>query len=249
MLKMGVDEKVASAAIQNINEVASIIQQYPFILDYEADLTVSSLKSNAEPYYKTSRDFATICRKAAKLLATVSQIQIRLKRGLTELEWLTVREAMRTQGDVVSCGLCYVFSRKAKIGDTLNRMQELYPEIPAEILFDPRRQSELVQFPTSEKQAKEIAKGSKLSAKDALKKFPNALAWLKGRGAGLGKAFEARTDYRREFTSMGATTVGRQNRVSGQRAQSWSDFEALHLIDLLQFLAVVIDYSIFFHLN
>ena len=251
LIDSGIDKATADKWIADVNNVSKIVLDHKDLLDFKRnpDMSVSSLKSNSDHFYRKSLDFSTICKKSSKMLATIGETQKLLGRPLTAAEWMAVRQEMKDQGETVSCLMCYVFSRKMQAGASLAKMEKFYPEIPQDILNDVQRYSELKKFKTTKAQAEAIAKeanetsasrpsgqkaSKEMTAEAALKKYPTAYSWLKGRGAGAGKFFEARTDYRRELLDLTPKEVASMNNVSGMRTQSWSDFEAVHLLDKMQ---------------
>lgn len=250
LMAAGMSEEDTLRAVSDVEAVARTISENAEILDYIADRSASSVKTNSDAYYIKSLDFSTICRKAARLVATVADIQKKLDRPLTSDEWIEVRRRLADKKDIVSCLACYVFSKKIQIGTALTNLRSLYPEVPAEVWADPQNHVMLSAYPTSRAAAAEIAKTRKFDGKekqlgrpltldekinDVLERIPNAKAYLGTRGQGIGEAFEPRTDYRGELRSgYSPAAVRMLNKVSGHRAQSWSDFEPIHLIDKMQ---------------
>lgn len=249
LLKEGYDKQYVDKWIDDTNNVCKVVLDNSDLLDYESnpDEGVTALKPNTDAYYKLSLDFSTICKKSAKLMATIGETQKLLGRALGAFEWLQVKAELKKAGDRVSCMMCYVFSRKMTIGSSLNKLRELYPNVPADVINDITRHGELKNYKTTQEEAEAIAKyatenappdqkkkGYLMTPEQALKKYPTAHAWLKGRGAGAGKFFEARTDYRQEILKISQGQVSQMNKLSGLRNQSWSDFEAVHLIDKMQ---------------
>jgi hypothetical protein len=241
------DRKTAQKWVDDISSIAAVISRNKNVLDYDASAIFEHLKSNGDFFYSISEDYSTMCRKSVEFLATVSEIQKRMGKGLSAEQMWTVREMLKDAGAIIPCAACYVNSRKIQVGKSLDKLAFLYPDIPKDVIYDFNRHGELDKYATPDRTLKILAGDKKISARDRSKmkkegktmtdlmrdRYPTAGAWLRARGSGVGKAFETRTEFRPEAFIKEITPefVKRQNLFSGLRSQSWSDFEILHAID------------------
>ena len=81
----------------------------------------SAFKKNSDPHYVRSLDFSTMCRKNYLVIGSVEALQKELGRGLKYKEYLVLRDTMEKLGYTVPCEACYVDTRRARLGDAINR--------------------------------------------------------------------------------------------------------------------------------
>ena len=84
-------------------------------LQYVANPLYTPLKPNSDPHYKFSLDFSTLCKKRLVLQSTLEALQNNLGRGLFADEFIAVRKRLKDEGHVVSCGVCYVDTRRMNL--------------------------------------------------------------------------------------------------------------------------------------
>ena len=216
--KFKIPKKKAEKWLKDIDNVMAIILNNPD-LDFDASAAglYKALKANSDPHYSKSLDFSTLCRKRYVLAATIEQIQLELGQAVTQDNLVQIREMLKKKKITVSCGACYVDSKRMQQGKYINQFIAAHPD------EDPR------QFLTQ----KNV---------DKLKRDkPKLYAEFKEKvGANNGKTSESRVDYDGDIREFFVTSIAGKNRVlefnkrSGLRWQSWSDFEVPHLMDAMQ---------------
>lgn len=131
--------------------------------------TFSAFKSNSDPQYGSTGDMGTICSKTQAIVNVMSDVMVRLERGLARDEVLKVYNAVANSGRKtklsVPCPVCYVFSRWVGVPsllETMRRGQERFgPNITEERLNKYVRGMERRFTPTDEEQRKEDPYGKK----------------------------------------------------------------------------------------
>ena len=259
-------------------------------------------KSNSDPHYKMALDYSTLCRKRLLTQAITERLQASLKRALTPVEQVKIRneiKKLQAEGKKldVACALCYVEAARLKspkvINEFLNNKSDSLKnyfslknsrfknEVYQKRLGDwkeahglPRNATKAMikaaGFKDTEfnKFAKDIRKDywSWLEKNDPAEyarqndiinlaesmdneKFLNAadLARMrinspdlydafisKVRSATRSKAQETDVPYKRgDINAVGDAIIEQMNEESGFRHQSWSDFQAMHLLDTI----------------
>lgn len=200
--------------IEDIWSIAAIVEDNREKLDYWADRSVSSKKSNSD--YKYTFDFSTLCPKRTYYQGTLNAIYKVMPDAILYPEDLIhVRKLLKDAGYQSPCGFCYVESERKwldqKVGEFLKQYKGDYIPKPTEL----------------------TATDSKI--KDEHPEVWNA--WLKFRGKlgqGGPRLVDPRTDYRGEILRMSQATIDELNSIGGLRFQSYSDFEVYHMLDMMQ---------------
>jgi len=173
----------------------------------------TAVKPNSDPVYKRSLDFSTLCKKRHVMTATIDAIQTELGRGLTAEEYLEVRDALKSKGYTVSCGPCYVESKRMHLGNAINDFIESHPKADRNLFLS-------------------TAGIVKLKATDPAlyKEFLKKIT-----AATLSKTMETYAEFKQgNITNMPQSSVDLYNAGAGFRIFSWSDFEMQHLLDGMQ---------------
>lgn len=184
---------------------------------------------------------STLCAKRRWLTGTFSAIQKALNHtALTANEILEIRNMLKAKGIEVSCGLCYVEGSRAQMGKFAKEFIERYKKRNPDWIPD------MADVNTPE--GVEQMRLNHPEAYEAYEQFWNNKGVLNEGEKNLfasqqkPKLYQLRTDYKHEildkFSSEG--NVVEKNRNGGMRIQSFSDFEIVHLIDMMQ---VIIDMS------
>ena len=264
----------------------------------------SPYKNNADPHYKKALDFSTLCRKRLLTQAITEKLQAALKRSLTPVEQVRIRneiKKLRAEGKKldVACALCYVEAARLKTPKVINAFlsdrrtamenffskndstfaREVYHKrggdwkdahglprnatkaqiadkggpalrkqfesfqlaVRGEYMrwlaqTDPERYNEVQE---------EIAKAEQLDAAQFLsaaslaklkQELPNVYQAFIDKivSASRSKAMETDVPYvRGDINSVGQKLIDSMNEESGFRHQSWSDFQAMHLLDTI----------------
>jgi hypothetical protein len=212
--KLGLPKNKVSNWLKSLDNAMAIILNDPIRLDYEASDLYTALKDNSDPHYDKSLDFSTLCKKRLVMQGTIEEIQTAIGRGLSPAEFLKVRKTLLDKGVVVSCGICYVDSRRIELGKVANKFIEENPDLDPDLFLTQEGYDRL-----------------KVEQPKIYSKF-NSSTGVRGI-----KTQESRTEYRGEILkhfSRNKNKVKAYNERSGLRWQSWSDFEIPHLLDAMQ---------------
>ena len=220
--KTGVTVSKATKWLDDVNSIASMILSDPLRLDYISSEFGSSFKSN--PEYGGTVDMSTLCPKRRLATGTLDAIQDRLGDvALTRDDFLRLRAMMAERGHEVACGLCFVESSRANLSKYNKQFIDLYNATHTD--QDPVTMGELNTI-----DGLENIRSERPDVYAEYEKFMNKLAQRKP------KLFEKRTEYDGEILKKFRkdTSVDAKNRNGGLRLQSFSDFELVHLIDMMQ---------------
>ena len=245
--RMGVTQEKAERYIDDVTSIAAMVAKDRDRLDFESEDEYTALKHNSE--YKFTVDFSTLCKKRLLYTGTFDAIQKQMpETALTEDDYIRLRQMMADRGYEVACAFCYVESRRKNNGEIINKFLEVYKNAQKtggqmELGPSNRRKAfsveegftpNIADFNTSEGIANIMH--NHRGVYDAYMYFMNA------RGVSKPKLIESRTAYNSEilkkFRSVSA--VRSMNRRGGLRLQSFSDFEVVNMLDMMQ---VVMDMS------
>lgn len=209
-------------------------------LDYEADDSVPSIWENSD-YPQGTVEFSNICRKRLPLTMIYQKLQKEFpntKFNKTQLE--TIRQTLIANGIDVACGLCFVEDRRQhndEIGqgfiDALSG-KDVYVNANQQKAIDKLRESGDNYIPNLyELLTLDGMKKLRMEHPDVANAF---IKYNNARGQQAGRLFQAYSAYHREILKFNNARVKKTNDVGGLRIFSFSDFEAHHLIDLVQVL-------------
>ena len=220
---IGVPVSKARKWIDDVTSVAAYVLDNKARVDYipTAVKGISAFKSN--PEYGGSIDMSTICAKRRLATGTLDAIQRVLgDEVLTKDDFLRIREMMKERGHEVACGLCFVESSRKNLSKYNAQFMEQYNSTHPD--------GEISMTDLNTVDGLENLRANNEDAYREYEKFMNKLAQRKP------KLFEKRTEYDHEILKRfkSDTTVGVKNRNGGLRLQSFSDFEIVHLIDMMQ---------------
>ena len=213
--------------IADVTSICALIGDKSDILDYVASPGRSSFKSN--PEYGGSIDSSTICAKRRLQTGTIDAIQRAMPNYvMTAEDFLQIRRMMKQRNYEVSCGLCFVESSRKNIAKYASQfMREWNSE-------HPDNKVNMTQINTV--LGLENTRINNKEVYDAYEKFMNKLAQRKP------KLFEMRSEYDNDIIKhfRNDDSVSEKNKRGGMRINSFSDFEIVHLIDMMQ---VIMDMS------
>lgn len=235
---LGVTEKEAENYINQINSVAAKIAKDAARLDYIALEDAGMLMDNAE-YIKTV-DGSTLCKKRLDYTDTLSEIQRAMPNtALTGDEMLEIVNMMQSKNYETPCGLCYVESTRKQLPtyakDFLTQYAKENPGKYVPTMAEINTPDGLVKIRSEHKEVY-----------DAYMKYMNK------KGNAKPKLFQTRAAYQvNEITDFFKVTRGNkkvwnESRIhkfienGGLRLQSYSDFEVVQMIDMMQ---VIMDLS------
>ena len=238
--EMGIDESKVDKWMYDIdNAMARVLADPSLDFIAEAADLYSALKPNSDPHYTVSLDFSTLCRKRYELMATIEAIQNMTGCALTKESWVEVREMLDKMGYNVSCGACYVDSKRMEAGKFINKFIDSHPdEDPKQFLS----QAGIDQFkrdnPSLYAEFKKAIGSNNAKTPESRTDYHGEIRWyfLEGREQDMKATQETdkATWSSKRNSARGKKRVEAMNKKSGLRWQSWSDFEVPHLMDAMQ---------------
>ena len=241
--KMGVSIEEAQKYIDQMTTIAAMIQKDTDLYDYEAEREYSAMKPNSD--YKWTIDFSTLCSKRLIYTGTFDVIQKELANTvLTEDDFIRLRQMLSKEKDIVPCAFCYVESRRKDAGKYINNFVEIYREAQAKgekMGLGPKGTKRFRYFATEDGFTPTIADFNTTEGVTALIKNHHGVYdayqhYVKSIGVSKPRLVENMTDYRGEILQKfsNARTVAGMNKRGGLRVQSFSDFQMLNLLDMMQ---------------
>ena len=227
MKNPGVTEVEANKYIASLKAIADYIGLNSKELDYEPDRDFKYLKDNSD--YGFTADSSSNCIRRKTFQDTLDMVLKTMKdngltRTFTKDDYMMLRRMLVMNNYKAGCGVCYVDGARMQFGEMTNKLFKKHPELKGKYTY--------YDFMTQEGQVK-LAKENK----DLLNEF------IKINGSqNRPMPFEARTDYRNElytkYTNADGTVrkadVNKVNEHGGFRVQSFSDFELVNALDLMQ---------------
>lgn len=209
-------------------------------LDVPSDESVPSIWENSD-FPQGTVEFSNICRKRLPLTMIYQRLQKEFPNTVFDAATLeTIRGILKNNGFDVACGLCFVEDRRQHLGeigqgfiDALkgkdvklnNNQQKAIEEL---------RASGDTYIPTLEELL--TLEGMRRLKRNHYGVAVAFIKYNKARGQMAGRLFEAYSAYHREILKWSKAKVDKANRLGGLRIFSYSDFEAHHLIDIIQVL-------------
>lgn len=217
LVKAGFSRSEASKWIDDVNSIAAIILGDRYRLDYDAADNQVMLKNNEE-YVKTL-DSSTLCAKRLLYQGTFNRITELLPDSiLTPDDLIHIRKVMAEMGDTVPCGICYVESRRKTLSTFAGRwLNEVYKGETKVTMND---LTSTVGLEKLRSEHPDI--------------YNDYTSWMRKRGTANPKIVELRTSYRNDISKLTKGQIAKIIRIGGLRVQSFSDFETVHLIDMMQ---------------
>jgi len=217
LVAAGFTKEESKKWINDVNSISAIIGSDLEKLDYVAADNQVMLKNNDE-YYKTL-DASTLCAKRLLYQGTFNRITELLPNTiLLDNDLIQIRKVMAELNDVVPCGICYVESRRKTLSKFAGQwLNEVYK---GDVKVD--------MHDLTSTDGLEALRMNHPEVYDAY------TAWMRARGTANPKVVELRTAYRGEILKLRKTQIANIKRIGGLRVQSFSDFESVHLIDMMQ---------------
>lgn len=216
LVNAGFEQDEVRKWVSDVDSISAIIAADANRLDYTAAPHQKMLKDNAE--YVTTLDASTLCSKRLLYQGTYDAIQHRLPNtALTPDDVIAIRKMMDEAGHEVPCGICYVESRRKHLGNFASQWLETYKGEYIPNLDDVTTTDGLERL--------------RVEHPDTYSDFVKA---MDAKGSANPKVVELRTEYREDIRNLTKGKVAKEIRIGGQRIQSFSDFETVHLIDMMQ---------------
>lgn len=246
--EVGIPVKKAKDWVKSETSLAAIVldEANSAYLDYEGDDRYTAIKNDSD-YPQGAVDFNNICRKRLAFTDMYQRIQKAFPNTIiTGKDLAIIRQIMKDKGLTVACGLCYVEDRRQLLGEIArNFIQEMKGNFENYAKGGETKQKNAEKFRSllgnDVKEDLSIYDLLTLDGSQKLyKEHPgiyNAFqAFNKARGQQIGNLFQGYAEYKREILKWNRAKVKSVNSNGGLRIFSYSDFEAHHLIDLVQII-------------
>lgn len=204
------------------------------VFDYPADSRFVAIKKNSD-YPQGTVDFNNICPKRKDMTSIWSILQRENPgRIFTALDLETIRQTMIEDGLKVACGLCFVEDRRQRLGEIAQdfidnlKADTLKPEVD-KLLIDKDYIPSIAELIDPEESERLHSK--RPDVYNAFVRHNNAC------GQQAGRLFEGYAEYKREILKWTDKKVKAVNDAGGLRIFSFSDFDAPHLLDIMQIIA------------
>ena len=231
---MGVSVKQAEKWVRSETSLASIIldPSNAMFLDYEADERYEAIKKNAE-YPQGTVDFSNLCKKRREFTVLYDKLQKEFpNRVFTAEDLEKIRQILIDEKIEVACGLCYVEERRQLLGEIAQGFIDGYKNGTLKEKVSAALDANDTYVPTIYDlityDGYRALTSEHPSIAEAFKIHNNA------RGMQAGRLIEGLAEYKREILGWSQKKVDFVNSVGGLRVFSFSDFEATHLLDLVQ---------------
>ena len=245
---VGVKRSEAKRWLESETSLAAIILDdvnAPY-LDYAADDRYKAIKDNTE-YPQGTVDFNNICRKRVAFTNMYQRLQKAFPNIIITADDLAViRQIMKDRGLTVACGLCYVEDRRQLLGEIAQSfIDQLGENFSSYAEGGKTKEKNAEKFRTllgdDKKEDLNIydlitLEGSTKLSQEHPGIYAAFQSFNKARGQQSGNLFEGYAEYKREILDWSQRKVNNVNSLGGLRVFSYSDFEAHHLIDIVQII-------------
>lgn len=245
--------------------VANIVMRNPEFLDFEADDRYEAIKKNSD-YPQGTVDLSNLCPKRSEFTSMFDMIQRKYRNKLfTAADVAEMRRILADNDITVACGACFVEDRRQLLGEIADTYINMWKEAveTGKPLHKTNAEGKKIKLTVTAALAKQygVTKGSDILATDKyiptqydlttyegfklLEKNHPTIAmgfnrYNNSRGQQSGRLIEGRAEYKRQILGWTDAKVKSVNNNGGLRIFSFSDFEVVHLLDLVQ---VIIDCS------
>ena len=243
--------------------IANIVMNNPEFLDFEADNRYESIKKNSD-YPQGTVDLSNLCPKRTEFTSMFDMLQKKYPNRLfTASDVAAMRGILKEQGITVACGACFVEDRRQLLGEIADTYIGMWKEAveTGKPLQKTNAAGNKITLKVTAALAKQygLKKGADILATDTyiptqydlttyegfklLEKNHPTIAmgfnrYNNSRGQQAGRLIEGRAEYNRQILGWTDAKVRSVNNNGGLRIFSFSDFEVVHLLDLVQ---VIID--------
>lgn len=215
--KAGYSKTQITNWIENLDNVADKIAMNRALYDYIPDRDQKFLKENGDFYLKTL-DASTMCKRTRLYNGTFNLVQSMLPNTtLMPEDLVQLYNMMKEDNLETPCGFCYVQSRRRLLGQYTEQWLKSYKG----------EYKPTVEEVNSSEKIKVLRKEHPQTYKDFVKAMNKI-------GINNPKLVQERTDYRGEILRMKDSTIKYLNDIGGLRVHSFSDFETVHMLDMMQ---------------
>ena len=224
--------------------LAAMINDDLQYLDYVADPKYKAIKDNSD-YPQGTVDFNNICRKRVPFTRMFTRLQRTFpNRVFTADELADIRTIMSKDGLTVACGLCYVEDRRQMVGEVAQSFIDGLQEGFKTYANNPTKKKNAEKFNALIGEDTYVPQIYDLTTQEGLDKLYNEhrgiweafQAFNNARGQQSQNLLQGYAEYKREILSWSDKKVKQVNDNGGLRIFSYSDFEAHHLIDVVQII-------------
>ena len=241
--------------------IANIIMGNPEFLDFEPDNRYEAIKKNSD-YPQGTVDLSNNCPKRTEFTAMFDMLQKKYPNKLfTANDVAAMRNILKEHGITVACGACFVEDRRQLLGEIADTYIGMWKEAveTGKPLQKTNAAGNKVTLNVTKALAKQygLTAGSQILATDKYiptqydlttyegfklleKNHPTvALGFIRynnSRGQQAGRLIEGRAEYNRQILGWSEAKVRNVNNNGGLRIFSFSDFEVVHLLDLVQII-------------
>ena len=241
----GQPRDVAERWLDSELSLASIVLNDREYLDYAPDAKYKAIKDNSD-YPQGTVDFNNICRKRKDFTRMYTRLQRSYPNRIFTAENLAdIRTIMSEDGLTVACGLCYVEDRRQKLGEVANAfIEDLQNGFKNYAKKNETKKANAAQFMVlvgGDTYVPSIYDLITLEGSDKLYEEHRGIweafgAYNRARGQQTQNTFQGYAEYKREILSWSDAKVKKVNSLGGLRIFSYSDFEAHHLLDIVQII-------------
>lgn len=245
--------------------LANIIMTYPEFLDFEADNRYEAIKKNSD-YPQGTVDLSNKCVKREEFTAMFDLLQKTYpNRVFTAQDIADMRNILREHKITVACGACFVEDRRQLLGEIADTYIDMWKTAvnSGKPLTKINAEGKPIKLGVTTALAKKygLKQGEDILATDKYIPTQYDLTTYEGfkvlqrehpliamgferynnsRGQQAGRLIEGRAEYDHQILGWSNNKVKQVNNSGGLRIFSFSDFEAVHLLDLVQ---IIIDCS------
>ena len=243
--------------------IANIVMNNPEFLDFEADNRYEAIKKNSD-YPQGTVDLSNLCPKREEFTMMFDMLQRKYPNRLfTASDVAAMRSILKDAGITVACGACFVEDRRQLLGEIADTYIGMWKEAveTGQPLQKINAEGKKITLKVTAALAKQygLTKGADILATDTYIPTQYDLTTYEGfklleknhpiiamgfnrynnsRGQQAGRLIEGRAEYNRQVLGWSDAKVKSVNNNGGLRIFSFSDFEVVHLLDLVQ---VIID--------
>lgn len=243
--------------------IANLVMKNPEFLDFEVDDRYEAIKKNSD-YPQGTVDLSNLCPKRQEFTSMFDMLQKKYPNKLfTASDVAKMRAILAEEGITVACGACFVEDRRQLLGEIADTYINMWKEAvdTGKPLHKTNAEGKKIKLTVTAALAKQygVTKGADILATDKyiptqydlttyegfklLEKNHSTIAmgfnrYNNSRGQQSGRLIEGRAEYKRQILGWSENKVKTVNNNGGLRIFSFSDFEVVHLLDLVQ---VIID--------
>ena len=261
--KANQDAKKVEEWIKAEESISAMImrEEYADFLDYEADDRYQPVKKNSD-YPQGTFDLSNLCRKREIFTKMFDALQRDNAKVLFDADDLaTIRQVLAEEHYEVACALCYVEDRRQNMGEIAKTFIGYYQDAlksKDKLIFKINSEGERVALkPTKDQRDKYHLPDAQYKATDKYIPTQYDLVTYEGfktlqeehptiayaferynnsRGMASARVIEGHAEYARQVLGYTENQIAKINSLGGLRVFSFSDFEAMHLIDTVQII-------------